>query len=190
MQSAWPCVLTITGGSSSIRFAVYEAGDAPRRQLDGKIDRIGLRGANLIVNDPPGKPQVPRRLVAADHRTATRFMLDWHEALPLFASVKVMEYRVVHGMKDSEPERVSPKRSAELHCITPYAPDRLPREIRLIKASLRRRPKPPRVARFDTAFRRTMPRVAKLLAIPRPRRAESCSRISAMAPAWLPSATA
>jgi acetate kinase len=73
---------TINGGSSSIRFAVYEAGKAPRRRLDGKIDRIGLSGTNLIVNDPAGKPQVPRRLAAADHRTAVDFLLDWLEAQP------------------------------------------------------------------------------------------------------------
>ena len=60
MKSALPCVLTINGGSSSIRFAVYEAGDTPRRRLDGKIDRIGLSGTNLIVNDPAGTPQVSR----------------------------------------------------------------------------------------------------------------------------------
>ena len=66
MKSALPCILTINGGSSSIRFAVYEAGKAPRRRFDGKIDRIGLSGTNLIVNDPAGKPQVPRRLAAAD----------------------------------------------------------------------------------------------------------------------------
>ena len=62
MKSALPCVLTINGGSSSIRFAVYEAGETPRWRLDGKIDRIGLSGTNLTVNDPAGKPQVPRRL--------------------------------------------------------------------------------------------------------------------------------
>src|SRR5665811_1001050 len=81
MKSALPCILTINGGSSSIRFAVYEAGKAPRRRFDGKIDRIGLSGTNLIVNDPAGKPQVPRRLAAADHRTAVNFLLDWLEAV-------------------------------------------------------------------------------------------------------------
>jgi acetate kinase len=65
-----PCVLTINGGSSSIRFGVYEAGETPRRLLAGKIDRIGLSGTNLIVNDPAGKPRAPRSFAAADHRTA------------------------------------------------------------------------------------------------------------------------
>ena len=167
MKSALPCVLTINGGSSSIRFAVYEAGETPRRRLDGKIDRIGLRGTTLIVNGPAGKPQVPRRLAAADHRTAVGVLLDWLEAQPVFASVKAAGHRVVHGMKHSEPERVTPKLLAELHRITRYDPDHLPREIGLIEALLRRRPKLPQVACFDTAFHRTMPRVAKLLSIPR-----------------------
>ena len=167
MKFARPCVLTINGGSSSIRFAVYEAGKTPRRRLDGKIDRIELSGTNFIVNDPAGKPQVPRRLAAADHRTAVDFLLDWLEAQPVFASIKAAGQRVVHGMKHSEPERVTPKLLAELHRITPYDPDHLPREIGLIEAFLRRHPKLPQVACFDTAFHRTMPRVAKLLPIPR-----------------------
>ena len=141
MKSALPCVLTINGGSSSIRFAVYEAGEALRRRLDGKIDRIGLRGTNLLVNDPAGKAQVSRRLAAADHRTAVGFLLDWLEAQPVFASVKAVGHRVVHGMKHSEPERVTPELLAELHRITSYAPDHLPREIGLIEAFLRRHPK-------------------------------------------------
>ena len=167
MTSTLPCVLTINGGSSSIRFAVYGAGETPRRRLDGKIDRIGLSGANVIVNDPTATPQVPRRVAAADHRTAAGFLLDWLEAQPVFASVKAVGHRVVHGMTHAEPERVTPKLLAELHRITPYAPDHLPREIGLIEAFRKRHPKLPQVACFDTAFHRTMPRVATLLPIPR-----------------------
>ena len=162
-----PCVLTINGGSSSIRFAVYEAGETLRRRLNGKIDRIGLTGTSLIVNEPAEQPTAPRRLAAADHRTAVAFLLDWLETQPIFASVKAVGHRVVHGMKHSEPERVTPKLLAELHRITPYAPDHLPREIALIEAFRRRHPKLPQVACFDTAFHRTLPRVAKLLPIPR-----------------------
>jgi len=167
MKSGVPCVLTLNGGSSSIRFAVYEAGDTPRGRLDGKIDRIGSSGTNLIVNDPAGTPQVPRRLAAADHRTAVGFLLDWLETHPVFASVKAAGHRVVHGMKHSDPERVTPKLLAELHRITPYAPDHLPREIGLIEALRKRYPTLPQVACFDTAFHRTMPRVARLLPLPR-----------------------
>jgi len=160
-------ILTINGGSSSIRFAVYEAVEPPRRRLGGKIDRIGLKGTNLTVNDPAGEPQAPRRLAAADPLAAVRFLLDWLQAQPVFASVRAVGHRVVHGMKHSEPQRVTPKLLAELRRITPYAPDHLPRGIALIEAFLRRHPGLPQVACFDTAFHRTMPRVARLLPIPR-----------------------
>ena len=70
-------------------------------------------------------------------------------------------------MKHSEPERLTPTLVAQLHRITPYDPDHLPREIGLIEAFSRRHPKLPQVACFDTAFHRTMPLVARLLPIPR-----------------------
>jgi acetate kinase len=173
LKSALPSVLTINGGSSSIRFAVYEAGTTLRRQLDGKIDRIGSRGTNLIVNHPAGKP---RRLCAADHRTAAGLLLDWLEAQPVFASVKAVGHRVVHGMTHAAPEQVTAKLLAELRRITPYDPDHLPREIELLEAFARRHPKLPQVACFDTAFHRTMPPVAKRLAIPRRYAAQGVER--------------
>jgi acetate kinase len=55
----------------------------------------------------------------------------------------------------------------ELHRISPYDPDHLPSEIELIEVFRQRHPKLPQVACFDTAFHCTMPRVAKLLPIPR-----------------------
>jgi acetate kinase len=176
MKPANPRILTINGGSSSIRFAVYEAGEMPQRRLAGKIDRIGSSGANLIVTDPPGKPQLPRLLTVADHRTAVDFLQDWLEAQPVFASIKAVGHRVVHGMKHSEPERVTPKLLAELHRIRPYDPDHLPREIELIEAFRKRHPKLPQIACFDTAFHRNMPRVARLLPIPRRYEAKGVQR--------------
>jgi acetate kinase len=160
-------ILTINSGSSSIRFALYEAGEPPKRRLDGKIDRIGLSGTNLTVNDSAGEAQGPRRLGAADHRKAVGFLMDWLQALPVFASIKAAGHRVVHGMRHSGPERVTPKLLAELRRITPYAPEHLPRGIALIEAFLLRHPGLPQVACFDTAFHRGMPRVARLLPIPR-----------------------
>ena len=161
-----PCILTINGGSSSIRFAVYETREPLCRRLDGKIERIGVGGTRLIVSDPPGKPRPPRRLAASDHRTAVASLLDWLERQPIFESIKAVGHRVVHGMKRSEPERVTAKLLAELRRIAPFAPDHLPREISLLEAIGNRHPHLAQVVCFDTAFHRAMPRVAKLLPIP------------------------
>ena len=167
MKPANPHILTINGGSSSIRFAVYEAGETPLRRLGGKIDRIGSSGTNLIASDPAGKPQLPQPLAAADHRTAAGFLLDWLEAQPVFASVTAAGHRVVHGMKHIQPEIVTQDLLDELDRLRPYDPDHLPREIELIEAFRQRHPKLPQVACFDTAFHQTMPRVARLLPLPR-----------------------
>jgi acetate kinase len=93
--------------------------------------------------------------------------LDWLETRPDFTLVKALGHRVVHGMKHIAPEIVTPELLAELHRISPYDPDHLPREIELIEAFRQRHPKLPQLACFDTAFHQTMPRVAKLLPIPR-----------------------
>ena len=162
-----PCVLTINGGSSSIRFAVYEAGGPPQRGLSGKIDRIGLSGTNLTFKGPARKQPESRNLAAADHKSAANSLVDWLEKQNGFESVRAVGHRVVHGMRHTAPELVTRDLLDELHRLRPYDPDHLPREIELIETFRQRYPKLPQVACFDTAFHHTMPRVAKLLPIPR-----------------------
>jgi len=48
MQPASPRILTIDGGSSSIKFALFEAGSL-ERILEGAIERIGPPQATLRV---------------------------------------------------------------------------------------------------------------------------------------------
>jgi hypothetical protein len=53
-------LLTINGGSSSIRFALYEEGEPLRLLLIGKVDRVGLSGTNLSFKDSTGLSQDTR----------------------------------------------------------------------------------------------------------------------------------
>ena len=71
------------------------------------------------------------------------------------------------GRRISEPQQVTPEMVEELHRLSPFDPEHLPLEIELIEAFRQRHPTLPQVACFDTAFHRTMPRVATLLPIPR-----------------------
>lgn len=160
-------VLTINGGSSSIRFAVYEAGAKPRLHAAGKIDRIGLSGTSLVVEYPSFPNRTPSPISGKGHPASVDFLLHWLESQPFFPSIEAIGHRVVHGMKHSEPMRITRKLLAELRRITPYDPDHLPGEIKLIEAFLLRHPKVSQVACFDTAFHRSMPKVSKLLPIPR-----------------------
>ena len=160
-------ILTINGGSSSIKFALFQVAEPLKRGLYGKVDRIGLSGTSLTFHEAEGKPGASSKLTAANHKSAANSLIDWLERQENFASVQAIGHRVVHGMKHTEPEIVTPKLLKELHRISPYDPDHLPGEIELIEALRKRHPKLPQLACFDTAFHQTMPRVAKLLPIPR-----------------------
>jgi len=163
-----PQILVINGGSSSIKFALYQAGEPLKRGLCGKVDRIGLSGTNLTFEDPARNLQDSRRLAATtDHKSAANFLLEWLQKQKGFESVQAVGHRVVHGMHHTAPELVTPALLEELHRLSPYDPEHLPREIELIEAFRHRHPKLSQVVCFDTAFHQTMPRVAKLLPIPR-----------------------
>jgi acetate kinase len=160
-------LLAINGGSSSIRFALYEELEPLRRRLVGKVDRVGLSGMTLTFKDSSGTPPDRRIINTDDHHSAVAFLLDWLETQQVFASVRAVGHRVVHGMTHTEPERVTPELLDELNRIMPYDPEHLPLEIELIEAFRQRHPALPQVVCFDTAFHHTMPRVASLLPIPR-----------------------
>ena len=164
------CVLTLNGGSSSVKFAVYQLAPSPRAVLEGKLDRVGSQKATLTVDASGAKA------ISLGRADAPQFLLDWLEQQPAFAAVAAVGHRVVHGMRHTQPERVTPRLMAELHRIADYDPDHLPAEIALIQAVAKRHPRLKQVACFDTAFHRTMPHVAKLLPIPRKYSAKGVER--------------
>ena len=72
-------LLTINAGSSSIRFALYAESEPLQRQLEGKVERVGLSGANLSFKDSSGPSEDSLIIEPADHRSAVTFLLDWLE---------------------------------------------------------------------------------------------------------------
>ncbi len=169
-------VLTINGGSSSIKFALYQISEPLMRGLYGKVDRIGLSGTHLTFRDPTGNQRDRGGFAASDHKSAANGLIDWLEEQSGFESVRAVGHRVVHGMQHTAPELVTQELLDELRRIRPYDPDHLPREIELIEEFRKRHPKLPQVACFDTAFHRDMPRVARLLPIPRRYEAKGVQR--------------
>jgi acetate kinase len=169
-------VLTINGGSSSIRFAIYDAADTSRPLLAGKIDRIGLPDAALTVDEGADRKRTTHAVGVEDQSRIADYLLDWLGSHALFESIGAVGHRIVYGMQHSRAELVTPELLAELKRITPYDPEHLPREIALLETVGRRLPKLEQVACFDTAFHRTMPRVATIVPIPRRYQAKGVQR--------------
>jgi len=168
MKPANPRVLTINGGSSSIKFALFEVGDSLRRILEGGIERIGQPEASLRMKGLREADNFSRPVKAPDHTAAVDALMDGIEERSGRESLVAVGHRVVHGgPKYSEPQRITPEMVAELRGLSPFDPEHLPEEILLTEAFHHRFPDLPQVACFDTAFHHDLPRVAKMLPIPR-----------------------
>ena len=169
--------MTINGGSSSIKFALFEVGDSLRRILEGGIERIGLPEAALRVKGLNQADNVSRSVAAPNHKAAMGALIDWIEERSESDALTAVGHRVVHGgPKYSKPERITVGMVDELHRLSPFAPEHLPEEILLIEEFHRRFPGLPQVACFDTAFHHDLPRVARLLPIPRRYEAQGVRR--------------
>ena len=169
MKPANPRILTINGGSSSIKFALFEAGDSLRRILEGGIERIGLPEATLRVKGLNQADNFSRPVTAPDHTVAVGALMDWIEERSGRDALTAVGHRVVHGgPKYSEPQRITAEMVEELRRLSPFDPEHLPRGDRAdrgVSAPASRHC--PRWRASTPRFTATMPRVARLLPIPR-----------------------
>jgi acetate kinase len=170
-------ILTINGGSSSIKFALFESGDSLRRVLEGRVERIGLPEAALRVKGLSQADNFSRPLAAPDHTAAVGALMDWIEERLGRVALTAVGHRVVHGgPKYSDPQLITKQMVQDLRQLTPFDPEHLPEEILLTEAFHRRFPELPQVACFDTAFHHDLPRVARLLPVPRRYEAQGVRR--------------
>ena len=170
-------VLTINGGSSSIKFALFEIGDSLHRILEGGIERIGLPESTLRMTGLNAADNFSRSVTVPDHTAAVSALMDSIEERLGHVPLAAVGHRVVHGgAKYSDPQRITREMIEDLRQLTAFDPEHLPQEILLIEAFQRRFPDLPQVACFDTAFHHDLPRVAQLLPIPRRYEAQGVRR--------------
>jgi len=172
-----PRILAINGGSSSIKFALFETGESLPRILEGEIERIGLPAATLRMKGLNQADNSLRSVSAPDYSAAVGALVEGIEERSGHDAFTAVGHRMVHGgPKYSEPQRITTKMVEDLRKLGPFDPDHLPEEILLIETFQRRFPDMPQVACFDTAFHHDLPRVAQLLPIPRRYEAQGVRR--------------
>jgi len=161
------CVLTINGGSSSIKFALYQIEDCLIQLLYGEVENIGTKNAKLNSTQTITNQKSSVKITTSDPDAATNFLIEWLDKQDGFNAVKAIGHRIVFGQQHTKPELITPELLAELKMIGAYDPEHLPGEIKLIEVFAKRYPALAQIACFDTSFHTTMPPVAKLLPIPR-----------------------
>jgi len=160
-------ILAVNGGSSSIKFSLYEVNGALSQRLSGKIEKIGLPGAGLTFMDSANHREEHLAVQAGGMKEAADFLLNFLQKREGAAPLLAIGHRIVHGLGHRQPVVIDEALLAELQKISGYDPDHLPGEIELIRLFGRHDAGLPQVACFDTAFHATLPRVAKLLPLPR-----------------------
>jgi len=161
-------ILTINRGSSSLKFALYDMGEAERLVLSGGMDKLDLPTGFFHVKDTDGNILFKGPLRLEHHADVIKTLLKWLKDYAPGKGLNAVGHRVVHGGgKFNRPQLVTPELTASLTKITPFAPNHLPQEIKVIKAVGKAYPSLKQVACFDTAFHRDMPELAQLFALPR-----------------------
>jgi acetate kinase len=160
-------VLVLNSGSSSIKFAMYEAGDGQRSKIfEGAVDGIGTDNGKFWIKDDEGKklvdqtPDLPNRSVAFKLVAETL-----HSGQ--FPAPKAIGHRTVSGSPTVlENQLVTPALIDELDKYATLAPLHTPIAVYIMRESLRLFPGIPNFAVLDTYFHRTMPEVVTHMPIP------------------------
>lgn len=158
-------ILVLNAGSSSVKFALFAAGTL-KPLCRGGIEGIGSRarfGGAVGAQAHLFEGSLPE---ASDHAAATHWLLDRIRRADGIA-LGAAGHRVVHGGPDfAAPVVIDEAVMTALDALVPLAPAHQPHNLAAIRAVKSAWPDLPQVACFDTAFHRTMPRLAQIFAIP------------------------
>lgn len=160
-------VLVLNSGSSSIKFAMYEAGDGQRSKIfEGAVDGIGTDNGKFWIKDESERklvdqtPDLPNRSVAFKLVAETL-----HSGQ--FPAPKAIGHRTVSGSPTVlENQLVTPALIDELDKYAALAPLHTPIAVYIMRESLKLFPGIPNFAILDTYFHRTMPEVVTRMPIP------------------------
>jgi acetate kinase len=156
-------ILSLNGGSSSLKFAVYRlSGSAEERVFFGAVEGIGqsvgkawLRSGDKALQEESGQ--------FTDHTAAVKVMFGALRKQGV-EGLAAAGHRIVHGgPKFIKPQLIDPELKSGLKELIPFAPLHLPSQVAMIEAVAAHFPDLPQVACFDTAFHSGMPEVGQRL---------------------------
>lgn len=162
-----PHILTLNAGSSSIKFALFDAHSLVER-ISGQIEGLGAEPrlkARFASRDEIDTPLDPDRI--ADHASALAAILSMIEDTLLEVDVIAVGHRIVHGGPDYDaPIVLNEDRIADLQKLVPLAPLHQPHNLSGVRAAQAAFPGAVQVACFDTSFHRAHPWVDDTYALP------------------------
>lgn len=162
------CIVVLNCGSSSIKFALFDAAQLPLPRTpvwSGKVEGIGT--AHPTATEAGAPAQAVELDTAQPYHAALLHIRQRVEHMLGNRRLVAVAHRVVHGgAKYFAPVRVDAEVLADLRSYIPLAPLHQPFALEAIEALLSELPEVPQVACFDTAFHHTLPQVEMMLPLP------------------------
>jgi acetate kinase len=160
-------ILVLNSGSSSIKFAIYEAGDGQRTKiLEGAVDGIGTDNGKFWIKDAADKKLVDQT-PALPNRSVAFSLVAGALNSDQFPAPKAIGHRTVcGGPKIRDNQRITPELIDEIESYAALAPLHTPIAVYIMREALKLFPGVPNFAVLDTYFHRTMPEVVTRMPIP------------------------
>jgi acetate kinase len=161
-------LLAINGGSSSIKFAIFEFNKKLYPLLTGRIHEIGSDKVSFLTYHDDKTKNISKMIGSADYNSAISILIDWLKEFTKDKQILAVGHRIVFGgHKYSSPQQITNDLLKELRDFSPINPNHLPEQILLVEAMSDTFFHQPQIACFDTYFHKDMPTIAQLLPIPR-----------------------
>ena len=150
-----------------MKCALYEEVNPGELLLSMTVHQAGASGSRLNITDPTGTALLEAPVDGGDSNGALETMFAWLDEREYLSQLAAAGHRLVHGgPRYREPQRITPKFLSEIEQLVPLDPDHMPAAIRGIQFIARKFPELPQVACFDTAFHSSLPKVARMYALP------------------------
>lgn len=160
-------VLVLNAGSSSLKFQLIDS-ETETALMKGVFDRIGKTGSSLSVS--AHGQTVTKNLAVQNHEQAVTLALKSlvsFQIINSYTDIGLIGHRVVHGgERFVQPTLITDEVIQEIRTMSMLAPEHNPANLAGILACKHVLPHTKQIAVFDTAFHRTIPRMAFLYGIP------------------------
>src|SRR5271163_182640 len=144
-------ILTMNRGSSTLKCALYEAGNPGELLLSMTVDQGRVSGSHLKITDPGGIVLLDSPADGGESNAALEAMFAWLGEHGFLSQLAAAGHRLVHGgPRYREPQRITPEFLSEIEQLVPIDPDHMPAAIRGIEFIAHKFPELPQVACFDT----------------------------------------
>jgi acetate kinase len=164
-------ILVLNSGSSSIKFSVYETGEAKRRKLfEGAVDGIGTNPARKLskfwIKNATGDKLRNESPALPDLKAAFALVAKALQEPPFPRPAAIGHRMVCGGPTVTENQRITPGLIDEMEKYTSFAPLHTPTAIFIMRQVMLEFPDVPNFVCLDSYFHRNLPEVTRRLPIP------------------------